>query len=44
LADVAGVAGEAEDVAGADVEGADSFFSSVFVLVSPPDGGLSLSE
>ncbi len=46
-ADAAGVAGGAADVVGAGAEGADSFFSSVFVVpVSPaaPDGGLSLSE
>ncbi|MDF0666905.1 MAG: hypothetical protein P0119_12640 [Nitrospira sp.] len=46
-ADAAGVAAGAEDVVGAGAEGADSFFSSVFVVpVSLPeiDGGLSLSE
>lgn len=47
LADAAGVAGEAEDVVEAAVEGAESFFSSVLVVlvsVPVPDGGLSLSE
>lgn len=46
-ADAAGVEAGAEDVAVAGAEGADSFFSSVFVPVSLPeieDGGLSLSE
>lgn len=47
-ADAAGVEAGAEDVAVAGAEGADSFFSSVFVVpVSLPeieDGGLSLSE
>jgi hypothetical protein len=45
--DAAGVAAGVEVVVGAAAEGADSFFSSVFVvLVSPaaPEGGLSLSE